>query len=178
MLIQNISANVVTLAGQYTIAAGGDLNIPFQSLKNDTSFLSYLDNQSLIITQAEESFTLDDIPRFTQGTVFSNVTVLANTPYIPMTNNGTTPITLWLAPFQNSRLYLQVTAGDVEVTLIDSPDGGVTYYPIPDAPILSANINTNGGLTSIYLPKGLVLVKFTLNSQNGGTATLKYSRQT
>ena len=179
MLIENISANTITLAGIYAIPAGGTQIIPYSDLEDDRSFLGYLDAQQLRILDAEESFTLRSVPRFTQGQLFPAQSVVAGTPLIPLVTGTQTPIVLWVAPFQNVRLYLNVSSGDVTATIQDSPDGGVTFFPVPDAPTLTATYSGTGtGLTSALLPNGLCAIQVTLTSQNGGIASMSYSRQT
>ncbi len=177
MLIENISASPVTLAGMYTLAAGQQLTIPYSALEYDRTFIQNVDAQNLRILDAEESFTIASIPRFSQGQLFPAQTLTAGESYTPTTSNGTAPILLWLAPFQNSRLYLYVSSGDLELTIEDSPDGGVTFFPVPDAPAMQVSASTTAGMTSAYLPKGLCLMKVSLSSVNGGTGYVSYSRQ-
>ena len=183
MLIQNISSSPVTLAGIYVIAAGQSLTIPYAALEDSRTFLQQVDAQNLRVLQAEESFTLASMPRFTQGQLFPAQTLAAGEAYTPTLNNGTTPILLWLAPFQNSRLYLYVSSGDIELSFLDSPDGGATFFSAPDAPSMQATATTSGGVTtagtvSALLPRGLCLLQVTLHSTNGGTGYVSYSRQT
>lgn len=183
MRIENISATVVTLAGQFTIAPGGQLTVPYSSLEFDRNFIGYVDAQQLRILDAEESFTLNSLPRFSQNQLFPSQTLTAGQVYTPMTNNGSTPVLLWLAPFQNSRLYLYVSDGTLSASITDSPDGGATFFPVPDALVLSASATTSGGVTtpgqtSVYLPKGLCLIAVTLTAgTSGGTGYVAYSRQ-
>jgi len=180
VLIQNISPNPITLAGVNVIPAnGGSLDIPYYALEDERKLLGYLDAQQLRILEAEESFTLRSVPRFTQGQLFSSQAVGAGGTLIPTISGTATPLVLWLAPFQNVRLYLQVTEGDATLTVQDSPDGGVTFYPVPDAPAMQAQATENGpGLTSARLPQGLVAIQCTITSQQGGVCSLSYSRQT
>ena len=183
MLIENISATVVTLAGQFTISPGGTLTIPYSSLEFDRNFIGYVDAQQLRILDAEESFTLNSLPRFSQNQLFPAQTLTAGQVYTPMTNNGSTPVLLWLAPFQNSRLYLYVSTGELTMSITDSPDGGATFFPVPDFTAISAASTTAGGVTtpgqtSVYLPRGLCLIAVTLTGGSaGGTGYVAYSRQ-
>ena len=179
MLIANISAVPLTLASIYTIPAGGQATIPYTALENDRSFVGYVDANQLLILDAEESFTLGSLPRFTQGMWFPPQALTAGqtgiTPTIGTTSN---PVTLWVAPFQVVRVYINVTAGDLTATFQDSPDGGTTYYPSSDLPTLTATYSGTGtGLESVLLPAGLCLLKPILSSANGGTGNLYYARQ-
>lgn len=178
MILQNISPNPITVAGSYTIPAGGTLTVPYSALEDDRTVIGYIDAQELRIVDAEESFTFRSIPRFTQGLLFPSQTLEANETYTPTLSDGVTPVVLWVAPFQNVRVYLNVTSGDMTVTVQDSPDGGTTFFPIPDAPVIQAQASdANGGKVSAILPGGLCLLKFILTSQNGGTASVSYARQ-
>lgn len=181
MQLQNISASVITLAGSYTLQSNTTMDIPYNALEDDRNFLSYVDAQQLRVITAEESFTLASLPRFTQGQVVTPQTLTVGETYTPVVNNGSAtppPVTLWLAPFQYSRLYLNVTSGDMTVTIQDSPDGGTTFFPVPEAGSISASAtDANGGKASMLLPQGLCLVQFIFHSTGGGTASLSFSRQ-
>lgn len=182
MLLQNISSQPIVLAGSNTIAAGATAIIEYWVIEDDRNFVGYVDTQQMLVLDAEESFTPRSLPRFTQGTAFGPISVAADTtlaaPLIPQGPSGTRPYCLWLAPFQYARLYLQVTAGSVTLTIQDSPDGAANFFSLPDAPVLSATYgDVNNGKVSAVLPQGLCLVQFLLTSVTGGTCTVKYSRQ-
>lgn len=178
MQILNISPSPITLAGSYTIAANAQVDVPFASLLDDMSFVSYVDSNQLRIISAEESITTRMLPRFTQGTWVPSQAVGAGVTLVPKVGTTSNPVLLWVAPFQFVRIYLNVSQGDMTVTLTDSPDGGTTFYPIENVPTLSATYTTAGtGLASILLPAGLCLLQPSLSSTNGGTATVFYARQ-
>ena len=176
----NISSNPITLAGIYTIPAAGTLEIPYSAIENDRTVIGFIDAHQLLVVDAEESFTFASIPRFTQGQLLASLALTAGeTNYTPLVTGSTDPITLWVAPFQNVRLYLNVTSGDATVTIQDSPDGGTTFYPVPDAPTVQASYtDANSGKTSVLLPSGLCLIQPLLSSVGGATLTISYTRQT
>lgn len=176
MILLNVSAAPVTLAGEYVVQPGQTITLAYSVLETDRNFLSYIDAQQLRIISAEEGFTLFSVPRFTQGTWIPSTQVLAGKTQTPMTNNGTTQLTLWVAPFQIVRLYLNVLQGDMSVALFDSPDGGTTLYPVLD-PAIQGQTTSMGGLSTYLLPQGLCLLTCTLSSMQGGIALVQYSRQ-